>query len=190
MIRSALVAALLLASPAVLAAGPAVGDAAPAVNTKDVKGRDVVVPDSGKPMVLAFVAKATGDKGGAINRDVRINHPEATVITFVDVSSFPGFLHGMVKSKMSSRHEEALKDDSEALKKAGKPVPEDLDKRIHIVPDFDGKIVQKSYGAPDTDKQVHIVVIGADGKIAAIFDKTPTSADVNGALDKLTAAAK
>src|SRR4051812_17223069 len=147
MMRSALIAALLLASPAAFAAAPAVGDAAPAVNTKDIKGREVVVPASGKPMVLAFVAKATGDKAAAINREVRILHPEADVVTFVDVSSFPGFLHGMVKSKMGARHDEALKDDGEAFKKAGKPVPEDLDKRIHIVPDFDGKIVQKAYGA-------------------------------------------
>ena len=187
MIRRALfVAALLAASPAAFA-GPKAGDAAPAVNTKDVKGREIVVPAAGKPMVLAFVAKATGEKAAEINREVRLNHPEAEVVTFIDVSGYPGFLHGMVKGKISSCHDEAVKDDTAAFKKAGKPVPEDLDKRIHLVPDFDGKIVQNAYGAKDTDKQAHFVVIGADGKIAAAFEKTPTAADVTGALEKLSA---
>ena len=185
MIRRALFVVALLASPSAFA-GPKAGDAAPAVNTKDVKGRDVVVPAAGKPMVLAFVAKATGEKAAEINREVRLTHPEAEVVTFIDVSGYPGFLHGMVKGKVSSRHDEAVKDDTAAFKKAGKPVPEDLDKRIHLVPDFDAKIMN-AYGAKDTDKQAHFVVVGADGKVAAAFEKTPTAADVTGALEKLSA---
>ncbi len=185
MFRSALVAALLLASPNLFAAGPAVGDAAPAVTTKDIKGREVVVPAPGKVMVLALVAKATGEKAGEVTKEVRVAHPDVEVVTFIDASGFPGFLGGMVKSKISGRHDQAVKDNNEAFKKAGKTPPEDMDKRVHLVPVMDGKIVQNQYGAKDTDKQAHFVVVGADGKIAATFDKTPTAADVNAALDKL-----
>src|SRR4051794_26349317 len=94
------VAALLLASPKI-------GDPAPAVSVNDVKGRAVSVPEAGKPMVLAFVAKPTGEKAAAVTKEVRLAHPEASVITFIDVSGYPGFLKGMVKGKIKDRHEEA-----------------------------------------------------------------------------------
>ena len=177
---------LSLALVALLLAAPKIGDPAPAVSVNDVKGRAVTVPEAGKPMVLALVSKATGEKAAEVTKEVRLAHPEATVITFIDLSGYPGFLQVMVKSKVKARHEEAVKDNADAWKKAGKVPPADLDARIHLVTDFDGKIVAKAYGATNSGKEAAFVVVAADGTVAAVFEKTPTGADVNGALDKLT----
>jgi hypothetical protein len=170
------------------AAAPKAGDPAPAVSTTDVKGRKVEVPQTGKTILVALVSKATGDKEAAITKEIHIAYPDVQVYTFIDVSGYMGWMHGIVKGKISTRHDEAVKDDLEAFKKAGKVAPADFDQQVHLVPDFDGKWIKTAYGATDTDKEVHRVIVGADGKVAVNFEKTPTLADVKAALDKASAA--
>ena len=181
-------AALLLVAPAALAAAPAVGDSAPPISVKDIKGRAVTVPLPGTVSIVSFASKATGEKGGDLTRAVRLDHPDLNFVSIVDVSGYPGILHGIVKSKLSSRHDDGVKEDAAAFTKAGKPVPAKLDEQLHLVPDWDAKAC-KAYGATDTGKQAAIAVIGADGKIAALFLQTPKVDDVKAAVEKALAAA-
>lgn len=194
MTKIALIAGILFAGSVALAAdAPAtapvpaatVGAPAPKIDTKDAKGRKVVVP-SGNPMLLAFVSKATGDVAATVNRMARIDHPDADIITFIDVSGYPGILRGMVRGKLRDRHDEAVKDDAAAFRKAGKEPPADLDQRIHLVGDFSGNLM-KQYGATDVGKRAHFVVVAPDGTIAAVFEGAPGADEVKAALDKVSA---
>lgn len=172
-----------LSAHAALAAAPVAGDAAPAINEHDVKGHAVTVPDTGKVMVLSFASKSTGEKAGDVTREIRVAHPDVVILSFIDLSGFPGFMRGIVKGKVSARQDDAVKEGKDAFKKAGKEAPADLDQRIHLVPDWDAGNCKK-YGATDTGNQAVIAVIGADGKVKAIFDKTPSLADVQAAVEK------
>ena len=89
-LRIAAVAALLVSTAAVpaLAAAPAVGDPAPPIAEKDIKGREVTVPLPGTVSLVSFTSKATGEKGGAFTRAVRLDHPDINIVSIIDVSSF------------------------------------------------------------------------------------------------------
>jgi len=166
-----------------LLAALAVGDTAPALSTKDIKGRDVALPAPGQVVLLTFASKATGETAGDISKQIRVAHPEVAIYTVIDVSSYPRLLRGMVRSKIGSRHEDALKDDTALFQKAGKPVPPDLDQRIHLIPDFDASIC-KSFGMNDTGHQAGMAVVGKDGKVKALFVTTPTVEAVKAAVEK------
>jgi hypothetical protein len=159
------------------------GDAAPSLAPKDVKDRALQVPHAGSAMLLSFASKSNGEEAGSITRAIRVLHPDVEVLSFIDLSGFPGFMRGMVKGKILGRQDGAVKEASDAFVKAGKTPPADLDARVHIIPDFDASSC-KAYGAADTGHQVEIVVIGADGTVKALFTKTPTIADVSAAVDK------
>jgi len=177
----ALFALLLAAAPAPAAVAPSVGDAAPVIAMKDVKDREVAVPVAGQVMVLSFASKSTGETAGNITREVRVAYPEATILSFIDLSGFPGFLQSTVKGRVLARQPQAVTEARDAYLKAGKTPPDDLDARIHIITDFQASAA-KAYGATDTGHQAQIVVIGTDGKVKALFAKTPAAGEVKDAV--------
>ena len=170
---------------ALLAAPPAIGEAAPKVSTADVKGRALAIPD-GRVQVLSFASKSNGEVAGDVTRAVRVRHPDVEVISFVDLSGFPGILHGMIRSKILGRQPKAVSDAADAFTKAGKTPPADLDARIHIVPDFD-ETPCKAYGANDTGHHYVIAVITSAGTIAAMLPGDPSVDDVDAAVTKALA---
>jgi len=174
---------LSLAMVLLLAAPPKVGDAAPPLSCRDVMDRPVAAPDAGSVMVLSFASRSTGEKAGELTRGVRVRHPDVKILSFIDLSGFPGFMRGLIKGRIVKRQPGAVKDARDAFVKAGKTPPEDLDARIHIIPDFDAKYC-KAYGANDTGHQAKMVVIGSDGTIKAAFSTTPSLDDLNAAVDK------
>jgi hypothetical protein len=169
---------LLLAAPA---AALEAGDAAPALAARDVRGRPVAVPAPGRVTLLSFASPSTGEAAGEITRAVRVEHPELEIVSFIDLSGFPGFAHDFVAREMEQRHEDAVRKTQAAFARAGKRAPEDLDARIHIVPDFEAKICDQ-YGARDPGKRPLLVVIGADGRVAAVFAEAPALAGVEAAV--------
>lgn len=181
--KNALVALLVFAATPAFAAAPKVGDPAPKLDVKDVKDRALVVPDTGNVMILSFASKSTGETAGDLTRVIRVLHPDIKILSFIDFSGFPGFLHGTVKGKVLARQPGAVKEGQDAFAKAGKTAPDDLDARIHIIPDFDASSC-KAYGATDTGHQAEIVLIGADGTVKAVFEKTPKIEDLKAAVEK------
>jgi len=178
-------ALLLLAASSAFAASPKPGDAAPSLAPEDIKGRALTVPAPGHVTLLSFASRSTAEAAGEITRAMRVEHPGLEILAFIDVSGFPGFMHGVVKGRIAERQEAALKATRAAFAKAGKTAPDDLDARIHIIPDFDAKSFE-TYGASDTRNQAVIVLIGADGRVKAIFAKTPSLAEVRAAVARET----
>ncbi len=185
--RIVLLLFFLLVPPAVFAASPNPGDAAPSFSPTDVKDRTLSLPEAGHVMVLSFASKSTGESAGDLTRAIRVLHPEVRIFSFIDLSDFPGFMQVIVKSWMKARQEGAVKSARAAFIKVGRTPPDDLDSQIHIIPDFDASFC-KAYGATDTEHQAHIVVVGADGKVKAVFAKTPSLDDLKAAVEKAVGA--
>jgi hypothetical protein len=97
-------------------------------------------------------------------------------------ASFPRFMHGVVRRRIAKRQAAAVEATRAAFTRAGKTAPADLDARIHIIPDLDAESC-KTYGASDDENQPRLVLIGADGRIEAIF-ANPALSEVRAALAK------
>jgi hypothetical protein len=169
---------LLLASPA---AALEAGEAAPALAATDVRGRALAVPVRGRVTLLSFASPSTGEAAGDITRAVRVEHPELEIVSFIDLSGFPAFAHGFLAREMEQHHQDAVRETQAAFARAGKRAPEDLDAHIHIVPDFEAKSCER-YGASDLRRRPLLVVVGADGRVAAVFDEALALAGVRAAV--------
>ena len=178
-----LVALLLLVAASASVAAPGPGDTAISLAPVDIRGRALVVPAPGHVLLLSFASRSTGEAAGQLARAMRVAHPELVILSFIDLSSFPGFMRGFARRQIEKRQESALKATRAAFAEAGKPAPADLDARIHIIPDWDGKSCQ-TYGAIDTETQPRFVTIGADGRIGAVFAETPSLPELEAALAK------
>jgi hypothetical protein len=175
--------ALLLAASSAFAAAPKSGDASPPLAPKDVKGRVLAVPAPGHLMMLSFATQSTAEAVGEIARAIRVEHPGLEILSFIDLSGLPGFMHEVVREQIAARQDGAVKATRAAFAKAGKTAPDDLDARIHIIPDFDANGC-KAFGASDAGNQSEIVLIGTDGLVKAIFRETPSLAEVEAAVAK------
>lgn len=163
------------------AAGAPARTLAPRMTIKDHRDREVTVPVAGQVTVLSFASRSTADRGSERARAIRVAHPEVAILEVMDLSSAPGFLAGKVKSKLAERHQKILADTQQAFTTAGRPVPADLEERIHIVPDWSAAAF-KAYGATNADDEVQVAVIGRDGVVASFFDKTPTIGELDAAV--------
>jgi hypothetical protein len=176
---------VLLAASASIGAALEPGREAPPLTPRDIKGRVLAVPHPGHVMLLSFASQSTGNAAGEIMRAIRLEHPELEILSFIDLSSFPGFARGIVRGRIEKRHDEAVASTRAAFARAGKTAPDDLDARIHIVPDFDAESCQ-AYGASDPGNQPVIVLIGADGRVVATFAGAPSLDEVKAAVARET----
>lgn len=179
---------LLLAAYPALAFALEAGDAAPPLAPTDIRGRALAVPVPGRVSLLSFASSSTGEAAGEITRAIRLEHPDLEILAFIDLSGFPALARGFVTRELAQRHEEAVRKTQAAFAAAGKAAPADLDARVHIVPDFEAKSC-KTYGAGDSGKQPVIVVVGAGGRVEAVFSKAPALGDVKAAVERALGAA-
>jgi hypothetical protein len=184
----AAVASLLIAAYPALAPALEAGDAAPPLAPTDIRGRALAVPAPGRVMLLSFASPATGEAAGEVTRAIRVEHPELEILAFIDLSEYPAFARGVVRGRIEKRHADAVARTKAAFARAGKTAPDDLDARIHIVPDFDAESC-KAYGANEPANQPLIVLIGADGRIEATFAEAASLAEVKAAVDRELGAA-
>ena len=178
---AAFVALLVFAVTSAFAAEPRAGDAAPVLAVEDVRGRELAAPVPGHVTLLSFASTSTGEAVGEIARALRVEHPELEILSFIDVSGYPGFTRGVVRRQIEKRQAAAVEATRTAFVRAGKTPPDDLDARIHIIPDFDARYFAV-YGASGDTNQPRMVLIGGDGRIRATFAKTPLLADVKAAV--------
>ena len=164
-----------------LAAALTVGSSAPSFLAKDVRGRDIEVPVTRRPVLLCFVGRSTADGLGKISGELVPRHPRLAVLNIIDLTSIPGLLQGVARSRVNAKHADAVKAASDAWRAAGKTPPDNLDSEIHLVPDFDGKI-PALYGVHGAAKKCHLVLVDSAGRIAGDWEGTPDPADVEKAL--------
>jgi hypothetical protein len=179
--RAAGLAWLLLAALPTVAGALQAGDAAPRLAPRDVRGRALEVPAPGRVMLLSFASAATGAALGKLTRAIRVEHPQLEQLAFIDLSRFPAFLRSFLTGEIAKRQADAVRETQAAFARAGRPAPDQLDARTHIVPDFEAQHCA-AYGAGDDAHQPRLVLIGADGRVKAIFARAPALADVEEAV--------
>lgn len=179
--------ALLLAFPA-RAGSPEPGSPAPLLSVEDVLERTLTAPIPGRVTLLSFASTSQGEAVGEVARALRVAHPELEVVSFIDVSAYPRLARGFVRREMAKRHGRAVADTRAAFVRAGKTPPADLDVRIHIIPDFEAASFAR-YGAAGDGNHPRLVLVGADGRIAAVFAPSPQLAEVEAAVAQLVAPA-
>jgi len=179
------VAVLLLTASSAFAAALGPGDASPPLAPTDVKGRVLSVPAPGHAMLLSFASRSTAEAVGEIARAIRVEHPGLEILSFIDLSGLPGFMHEIVREQIAERQDGAVKATRAAFARAGKTAPVDLDARIHIIADFDAEGC-KTFGASDAGGLPVIVLIGTDGLVKAIFRETSSLAEIESAVAKET----
>lgn len=173
-------AVLLVVASAAFAAPPGPGDAAVPLAPEDALGRGLVVPAPGQVTLLSFASPATGEAAGEIARAIRVEHPTLEIFSFIDLSSYSRLVRGFVRREIAKRQAGAVEAARAAFAKAGKTAPPDLAARVHVIPDFDAEGC-KAYGVGDTGKQPVMVLIGAEGRVEAIF-ASPSLAEVAAAV--------
>lgn len=166
---------------------PAHRPLAPRMSARDHKDRELELPVPGRVTVLSFASHQTADRGSERCREVRVAHPDVEVVEVMNVSIAPGFLASKVKRKLAERHEQIMADTTRAFVDAHEAVPADLDKRIHIIPDWTGDAF-RAFGATDTDHELEMAVIDDEGGLVEFFATTPSAAALDAAVVRASAA--
>lgn len=164
-------------------------------SAKDVKGRTVNTADYRGKVLLVFITSAEDDvrdKMKPITKQLVVKYghnPDVDQLTIVDLSDAPltwiaaEKASDEVTERISKSHDRTITRMNDALKKAGMetiPAPL-LDKRLHIILDWEGKLVKK-YPHSDTSKHVTIAVLDKQGNLVGTFkgnqlDKAMEAAD-------------
>lgn len=121
-------------------------------------GRKVDLRNIGTPAILVFHGQDTADAALEVNKAVRREHPgadEVFIASIIDLRSFPGMFHGMVKPELEKAYFNA----------AGK-LPEGADPAdlVVILPDWDGA-VHDTADVKNSTRQAVIVVADAQGRV-------------------------
>jgi len=121
-------------------------------------GREVFLGSGQVPLVLVFHGQDTAEAAFQVNKAVRKIHPGAdsvVIASVIDLRSFPGMFHGMVKPALERAY----------FKAAGK-VPEGRDPADYVIllPDWDGA-VHDAVGVQDSTQQAAVIVAEPGGRI-------------------------
>jgi len=125
-------------------------------------GREIQVRNTGLPIVLIYHARDTAETAREINNALRKDFPESSellIASIVDMHIVPKLLRGMTEGIIKSAYQEAAAELEKGL------APEDY---IIILVDWNGKLTQGA-GFSDTNKQVGLIVMDADGELVDIY---------------------
>lgn len=121
----------------------------------------------GKVTVVSFTDQNSQDvsaKAGSALGKLFMDHPNFQIATAVKVPSmFKGLAGALLKAGQAKARESAVKK----FEKEGKPAPEGLADRIHVVFDLDGKCSKECLSAWQ-DGQARLVLVDHDGQTQAV----------------------
>lgn len=148
----------------------------------DVKGRSVDVKAyRGKVLLVFIMSDTTKDLMRPITEDMvlRYGHnPKVAQVSLADFSDAPFTwksaekISGTVTDKTKAAHDRSVKRIQKILKDNGKPPIPGLDKKIHIVLDWDQKLVKK-YKHWNPKKFITVVVTNPQGDIVGSWKLGP-----------------
>lgn len=176
-------AALLLLATAAHAAPPAPGERAAPLAATDALGRELAVPVPGRLVLLSFASPSTGEAAGEIARALRVAHPDLEILSFIDLSSYPRLMRSFVQREIVKRQRGGVEQTRAAFAAAGKVAPEDLEQRVHVIPDFEAESCRR-YGAGEGGRLPLMVLVGADGLVKATLE-APTLVAVRDAVTRV-----
>lgn len=158
---------------------------------KDVKNRAVSTESYRGKVLLVFIASdETKDLMQPISERLvlRYGHNENVgQLTLADFSDAPftwktaESVSGTVTEKTAKAHDRTVRRIQGILKKNGQPAIPNLDKKIHIVIDWDNKIVKK-YKKWDSDTYVTVVAIDQAGELLGSWKTGPSAKSLDAQL--------
>ena len=141
---------------------------------KDVKGRSVKTADYRGKVLVVFVSSAdTRDQMKPVIPKLVTRygkHPKVAQLTIVDLREAPFAwkaaekVNDEVTDRIKGTHDRTVKRMNAALVKDGQKPIAGLDKKLHIVLDWKGKLVKKYNKVHNTSKFINIIVIDPAGK--------------------------
>lgn len=148
----------------------------------DVKGRGVATEDYRGKVLMVFIASdETKDLMQPITEELVVRYgtnPKVAQLTLADFSDAPFTwksaekISGTVTEKTAKAHDRTVVRIQNLLKKNGKaPIP-GLDRKLHIVIDWDQKLV-KRYKHWDAKKYVTVAVINPQGDVIGTWKLGP-----------------
>lgn len=144
---------------------------APDFTLEDTHGQPVRLADrKGRLVVLVFASQATQEASGKAASGMGkklLQNPAVDIFTIVSV---PKMFKLMAMGVLKGAQQKAVEGARKRFEKEGATAPADLEKRIVILPDWDGGVV-KQYGFDSKAKSVHMALIGTDGAIVASFSE-------------------
>lgn len=165
--------AALVGMSMLLASGSALAEPKPTDwSAKDVKGRSVSTDKyRGKVTMVIINSPDKRDAVKPLSKKLTLRYGDnnkVDQITIVDLTDAPmtwsaaEAATGKVTSEIAKTHDRTVKRINGWLKEAGKKPIRGLDRKMHIVLDWDGKIIKK-YKYWDTKKFITVVVVNQHG---------------------------
>lgn len=138
---------------------------APDFTLEDTRGNSVSLGDHrGRLVVLLFASQATQEASAKAASGLGkrlLDSPQVDMFTIVSV---PRMFKAMAMGLLKGAQEKALSSARRRFEKEGRTAPDDLEKRIFILPDWDGSVVKK-YGFDAKAKRVHVALVAPDGTV-------------------------
>ncbi len=140
---------------------------APDFTLDHVVGHPVSLADyRGRPVVVTFGGRDGGEQVRQIARTIRDRYgdEELPIISVLDLHGVPRPLHGLVRGRLRSGYQEAVREATTDMRARGRPMPPDMSTAIVMLPDWDGAVT-RSFGLSGVDRQAVAVLIDGDGAI-------------------------
>lgn len=138
---------------------------APDFSLEDTRGNTVNLADhKDRLVILIFASQATQEastKAASGLGKRLLSHPQVDMFTIVSV---PKMFKAMATGLLRGAQDKALETARKRFEKEGGEVPANLEKRIFILPDWDGAVVKK-FGFDPKVKRVHVAVVSPEGTV-------------------------
>lgn len=140
---------------------------APDFSLESTTGEAVTLQQfQGKTVVVIFASQATQEASAKAASALGKGLIQRSDVVMLTVVAVPKMFKMMAKGLLKVAQEKALSGAKKRFEKSGDAAPTDLEKRIYILPDWNGALVGQ-YGFDSKAKMVHVCAIGGSGEVLA-----------------------
>ncbi len=142
---------------------------------EDAKGNKVKTADfRGKATMIFINHPEQRDAMKPITKELALKYghnPAVSLVTIVDLRDLEFYKRPFANDKIAQAQDRTVKRIQQILKENNKPPIPGLARKLYMVPDFDGKIIDR-YNHWDTKKNVTIVLLNKQGDIVGSWKDT------------------